>query len=69
MKPKEKRQCKCKLLPWTLSANTAAEYGDLGSLTHRLSKSRQASYSKVGGTIIATSDNNNGSGSGSGSGS
>jgi len=36
---KSKRTCTCKLLPWNLSTNTAAEYGDLGSLTHRLSKS------------------------------
>ena len=35
---KSKRTCTCKLLPWNLSTNTAAEYGDLGSITHRMGK-------------------------------
>ncbi len=35
-----KKECKCKLLPLSLSANTAAEFGDLASLTHRLSSSK-----------------------------
>lgn len=32
------RTCTCKLLPWSLSTNTAAEFGDLGSLTTRIAK-------------------------------
>ena len=30
--------CTCKLLPWSLSSNTAAEFGDLGSLAARIAK-------------------------------
>jgi len=31
-----RKTCTCKYLPWNLSTNTAAEYGDLGSLSHRI---------------------------------
>ena len=34
------KECKCKLLPLSLSANTSAEFGDLASLTHRLDSNR-----------------------------
>lgn len=40
------RECKCKLLPLSLSATTVAEFGDLASLQHRISTSKYKNYER-----------------------
>ncbi len=39
---RKNRTCTCKYLPWNLSTNTAAEYGDLGTLTHRITHGKSS---------------------------
>lgn len=40
-----RKSCPCKMIPWNLSTNTAAEYGDLGALLHREAKQEQMTKS------------------------
>ena len=43
-KGKERAECKCKYLQLNLSTTTAAEYGDLDALSHRLSPCNNNKY-------------------------
>lgn len=40
-----RKSCPCKMIPWNLSTNTAAEYGDLRALLHREAKQEQMTKS------------------------